>query len=810
VLEINAVLTLGNAASTAIDTNLVKITAEHGVDITGNDTIGSIVITDDNASDLVREVSVAAKKTLTIGVPVSGTASFVTTLKKTGTGTLVLESDNDPTLAPIIDIGAGTVCLTDPAQALSGANGVIAVGNSATLILDGDFALNAQNLGQAVSIGGSKSKVVIPAGAKVTTTGNAATFTGGAVGWTLDVSGSLTINSTAGSAFASAPSVTVGEDGVLTVGGSTAETVNNLTGNGSVTLTTGLTVAPVAGTPDFEFAGVISSVINATGGLTYEVGAGATTAFTLSGENEYTTDTVVADGTLVLTAGNTISPNSEVELGSAGNASGTLSVTEKNKKVVLQNAITTVGNGTAHAINVPKGITLELTGDLTFAGGTNTPAKTGDGQLILNGTVTDSAGGAFTVNRGTLTIAGTGAEGMAITVNQLGKLGIETNPTTYHPGTGNTITFAQIGATLVADVTSVNKFDGDKTGTPYLTVNGDTDIDTPGATSITRSVYIYLRHEAKVLEKDRFMVLAANADVASLASSEFVVVDKDGNANKNFVVEHYNTAPYTNALLVRAVADEDPTPAEPEEPGPVTPSFTPAYDGANVKLTFTADPTGAAYKIIHTTTGTTVSEGVLSAATAAGTTFTVSIPVNLLPSDSYTVEVAGYTAKPFPVLGTAPTTVPAPTGPANDTAKVISGGALTFTIPAADITTAAAGKALSAWVWLSLADGSKTSTPVLADLVPLAGGGYTVTVSAAKINAALPESATSLVDVSAIYQLTADSTVTGKTKTVTVGTEIKEDEEKPGNGGGCDAGIGGLFALLGATGSVTLLRRKGR
>jgi hypothetical protein len=521
-------------------------------------------------------------------------------------------------------------------------------------------------------------------------------------------------------------------------------------------------------------------VISGPAGLTFTPAAASN--YILDSDNSYTGNTTLNNANTTLTlvrngdlpaAGNLVFSNAAATLAVSGD-------------IWAQNRITSAAGG---IIDVPEGSSLELRGNFNLTGAAAL-IKRGEGELSLRGGADAANTQGITVNGGVLTIARDGAaDRLNLTINAAGILNPATAGQRHRPGAAGD-TFA-IGATLRASLTETNKIIPDVQENPFFFVDGN--LANGGGTSIVASFPASFSCE----EGDMFLVLDTDVTSPVLGAIGFVVLDDDGIFSHDFDVMRYAYGTVNNGIALRALRNID----APAQPG--APSFTAAYDGTDLTLTFAQPP--AAGTLAYTINHATFAAPLTGTVAVNGTQATVTITEELSPANGYTVTVAGYaTPATFRYAPAAPV---APTAPATtDVAATYSDAAgLTFGGSAAQVAGAVAdGKALSAWVWLK--SGTETSSPFLADLVPAASGGYTVTVSNADIEAAFPEDDYPTLSVSAVYQLTADATVTGRTESETV--RVEDSDDKPGSGGGCDAGFG-LFGLLAATGAVALLRRKG-
>jgi autotransporter-associated beta strand protein len=301
-------------------------------------------------------------------------------LNKDGSGSWSLSQP--VVLADRVNINAGTL-ITSDADWLAG-NRVV---NNANLtfsnLADGDFTGGIEGTG-AVNVGGG--------GTAITTFSGANTYTG-----VTTVSGG-TLRLAGGAALVDSGSVVVTAPGVLDV--SAAETIGDLAGTGSVTLSGGnLSLG----------SGNFTGVISGANGLV-KIGTGS---LTLAGANTFAGPLTVSNGTVVLSGGAAVADTTAVVVNAAAGppaTSGTLQVSAAETigslagsggSVVLGAALTTGGSNasTAYAgvISGTGSLTKEGTGTFTLTG-----ANSYSGGTIVNaGTLSGAAGplqGAFLVN----------------------------------------------------------------------------------------------------------------------------------------------------------------------------------------------------------------------------------------------------------------------------------------------------------------------------------------------------------------------------------------------------------------------------
>ncbi|MDR0649535.1 MAG: hypothetical protein LBF92_09405 [Synergistaceae bacterium] len=826
-LTLNAGLTVGDTGTAAEDAPLIKITAAHETIISGN-ADGAITLTDHaNSATTHRIISVAPDQTLTIEVPVGGDGAEVTEIRKDGTGTLALTSDEAPANEPVITVTNGTLILSN--EDLVALNSTIRLAAATSrLILSGDDGFTfapASAATRDVTVTLAGATVAIDAGTEVTLGGAGASILTDRA--TVIVSGDLTIESTV-AAFTAHPSVRVVEGGKVTIAAPAADPVfNNLTGDGSVVINRDLTIQPAAAAASFEFSGDISG----SGGLTYDAqttSVADTTAFTLSGTNTYLGDTTVvteaaAGGNegrqgLRLASASALSPASTLALGNA-NGAGRIVVAGD---ITLPNDINVTAVG-AGVIYVPDGSKLTLTGELDVVNAANnTLFKRGPGELVLDGFIVPTTTGTLIVNDGTLTLASDGAaDEIDLQINQNGTLNIPTSQThTPLNGANNADLFAN-GAKIVAHLTPANLIDPNNPddADPYLNVDGRLEV--VGATNRVRIVPNFIG----TIKKDQRLLVIDYAEDGTAAigtyadADNFRVINADGSANTtDFVVEDLSDGRDNRGIALRALKNLDI--AAPVDP---TYSISPklAADLKTITVSFLkngATDTGLNgtfdYDITLGTTSVTDSTDVVAGIA------TIELVDELELNKTYTLTVSGIAdyegkSKTFGY----DTTVSQPPYPSDytwaaDGSKVGDDAvfASSFAFNDSDNTIVATIydprladlSSQKLWVWVVTPSGNTGTKYDLGSVTPAPVSGkpgyYTLTVPVGGLSDSVLEAAAK--DFAVYYQAVEALSVRANSPKQSISTG-------GGNGGGgCDAGFG-LFGLLAATGAVALLRRKG-
>ncbi|MDI9853846.1 autotransporter-associated beta strand repeat-containing protein [Comamonas sp. 17RB] len=312
-----------------------------------NVTIGKPITLDTNGLTVT-----GSSNALTLSGELSGSGG----LTKTGSGNVTLSGAN--TYTGTTTLAAGTLTLGNAAalsaQALS-VTGASTLSTTSAMTVGNGISLNGANLtvnsNSALTLSGAVSGT-----GSLTKTGSADLTLSGAnnFGGGLNINGGKLILGNAGAAGAG--TITAGVGGPAALDTATAQTLNNLVQlNGNLTLT---------GTNNLTLQGKISG----TGGL---IKTGANT-LTLSGANDFTGNSTLAGGTLVL--------QNNTALGT-----GQLTLTSNS-------TLDASGLSIANAINVgTRTLTLSNTAATTFSGalsGTGAIIKNGAGDLTLSGSNT--------------------------------------------------------------------------------------------------------------------------------------------------------------------------------------------------------------------------------------------------------------------------------------------------------------------------------------------------------------------------------------------------------------------------------------
>jgi autotransporter-associated beta strand protein len=390
------------------------------------------IVTGNTAASAASDSTVTVNNTVTGNVglrAVRGTTTLINNGSITGTGGTALS------------VGlAGTLVLADGNGAI---NGNIFVDSNSV------FAINRiQNFSYAGTISGDGS--LRHDGAATTTLTGANTYTGGTTinAGTLEVrngaaladSGAVMIANVAGARLLVTNSETIGS---LAGGGTTGGTVEIASGQ---TLTTG------GNNTSTEFAGVISG---GTAGVASLIKTG-TGNFTLSGNNTYSGNTILQQGTLTIAHNNALGIGTLITQGS---------VVNYNNGITLNNPIDLQSNDTQ--LQVLTG-TATQAGNISETGGARPLEKIGAGTLILTGTNTYS--GTTTIAAGTLQLGNGGTTGNAGTGNIVNNAALVVNRS-------NDLTMAQaISGTgsLTKDGGGNLTLSGNNTYTGGTTINGGT------------------------------------------------------------------------------------------------------------------------------------------------------------------------------------------------------------------------------------------------------------------------------------------------------------------------------------------------
>ena len=402
------------------DSSTVTISGTGTLDLNGlSETVGAVV-----GSGTVTNGFAATTPTLTTGGNNSSTTfsgviqdgAGTVALTKTGAGTLTLSGAN--TFSGNTSISAGTLAVGASHVIPDGAGkGDVSV--TGTLAFVGDFSETINGLSGAGTIDKTSGT-----GTTTLTVGNndsIGTFAGviqnstGTLGLTKVGSSTQTLsgaNTYAGDTTISGGTLAIGANNVIpdgtgkgdvTVNGTLAfagdfsDTINGLSGNGSVNKTAGTGTSTLTIGSDHDTSTFSGAIQNSSGTLALtKVGTGTTT---LSGINTYTGQTTVNVGGLTLSGGSAIADTAAVVLANTSGGVLTLSSSE---------AIGSLSGGGTTGGNVALGANTLATGNAsstTFAGvigGTGSLVKFGTGTFTLTGTNTYS--GNTTINAGTLAI----------------------------------------------------------------------------------------------------------------------------------------------------------------------------------------------------------------------------------------------------------------------------------------------------------------------------------------------------------------------------------------------------------------------
>jgi autotransporter-associated beta strand protein len=402
----------------------------------------------------------------------SGNLSGSGTLTKTGAGTLVLSGNNS--VSGGVAINAGTLSVS-AANALGNSgsisfnggtlqyNGTNTVDYSSRFSSAADQQYSIDSNGRAVTLssglasnGGSFTKI----GNGTITLSGANTYDGGTT-----ITGGILATS-GNERLADSGAVTIGSVARLRIGGN--ETIDSVSGAGSVNLQGHLTTGASSSTYAGEFAG--------PGQLT-KSGAGS---FTLTGSSTHTGDTIVSGGTLVLANANALWSGGVVNLQSGG----TITVNQRTLIGTLdQNGGTVNGTG-------------ELVATLTATNSGSLNAVIADGP--------DFAAGILKRTSGTTTIGAantfTGAINLQGGTLQLGAGGSFDSASSLVTSTGATMdlnnksqTFSRISGAggnislgtgnLTVNQSTESEFGGSITGSGGFTKSGSCNLTLTGSSS---------------------------------------------------------------------------------------------------------------------------------------------------------------------------------------------------------------------------------------------------------------------------------------------------------------------------------------
>lgn len=395
---------------------------------------GSLVLSDDQSSS----ISVVSGGTATISETIANNGAGVSSITKTGTGTLVLNGAAANTFSGGVNISAGTLSSSQSANIAVLGTGPISVASTATLNLTNTSTSADTTVSNAISGSGS-----------ITTTSGtrALNITGDLSGFT----GNLTIGSSGAGKIAVSPSVAMPSGASVTInsGGTlfavtktftnsfTSAGTGNTENRGAFRLDTGCLVSGNIALTANTSIGNSGSSASTISGIISGAGFGISGAVTgnqpiiLSGANTFT-------GKATMTGGNAFSVSSINNAGNAGNL-GTNGTIDFGSTTVGGTLIYTgTGETTDRVINLAgttggAAITQSGTGLLKFTA-TNTATGGGSKTLTLNGSTAGSGeiSGAIVDNSATnktsVTKDGTGTWTLSGNNSFTGNVTITTGP----------------------------------------------------------------------------------------------------------------------------------------------------------------------------------------------------------------------------------------------------------------------------------------------------------------------------------------------------------------------------------------------
>ena len=430
----------------------------------------------------------------TLAPRIGNATEYTTTLTKSGTGTWTLLNANTYTGATTINAGtlalgannalasATSVNLTaagatlDLGGTLNGFNSLTGVTGTQVLLGSGTLTTNSGNFAGVISGGGAVAK----GNTGTLTLAGANTYTGGTIvnGGTVNVTGSL----------APAGDVTVNGSGNFQLTTPATQTIRALSGNGTVTVGTGATLAsnlPSSGTGSTAtFAGTITGP-----GAFTKTGPGT---LTVTGASTYTGPTTVASGTLVIGGTNALPTATQLALASSaavqisadqtiagflGNTTGSNLLIDATKTLTIAFLAANTFTNYSGSIGLGSGSgtgTFAVTGatgggDIAFlanAPGANIVTTHDDNSTIVIGSAAIPLPAS-----GSLLFSGNTTQ----TLNNVISGGTVTNPVTLTFSAGNTTFTAAntyIGNTTInGGKFVVNNVSGSATGSGTVTVD---------------------------------------------------------------------------------------------------------------------------------------------------------------------------------------------------------------------------------------------------------------------------------------------------------------------------------------------------
>ncbi|WP_028445790.1 DUF4347 domain-containing protein, partial [Chitinimonas koreensis] len=430
---------------------------------------GTLAITGATTIDNAVTLPSASTISTTANATLSGALSGANPLTKSGASTL--------TLAGTSSAHFGAVNVTVGGLTLSGGS---ALGDTSAVTLSSGTTLTVSSTETIGSLAGAGS-VVLNAGLTAGGDNSSTTYSGvisGTFGLTKAGSGTLTLTGNnlytgattvsaggltlnrVGGALDDNTSISVASGATLTV--SADETIDNLSGAGTVALGTSALTIGINGS-----SSTFSGGITGSGTLTLD-GSGT---FTLSGTNsgQSWSMQVLSGGTVA------IAGDANLGTGTLQLNDGTLSVTSA---ATVDNAITL--GASSGTVSVGSGLAVGLSGAI---GGAGALTKTGSGTLTLSGS--NNYSGTTTVSAGTLAVAADGNLGAAGVSLAAGSTLQVTGATTID----NALTLNGAATLLIdAAVTASGAIGGSgsltKTGTGNLTLSSSSS-NYSGGTTLT-------------------------------------------------------------------------------------------------------------------------------------------------------------------------------------------------------------------------------------------------------------------------------------------------------------------------------------